>query len=514
MDFMKTTHTKWIRSKWIRGTSWLLMVVGLLLTPVASMAAPAQPQKFAPSSYLPLTRNNYCSGTRSSDIPLGTQIYGATGYKTSHFSLLQNTNTPWLRDSIYWISVEPENVPVSQYKWGTVDAVLRAANANCLNMIVTIEGVPTWATTETLPLNTERGEGQRAPIKAANIPDFVQFVTALVERYDGDGINDAPNGIVVNYWEFFNEPDLGSEVAKQTGYGNFGAKYADLLKAVYAPIKAANPNAQVVFGGIAYNLFVGEGNGGLFVRDFFKNVLDAGGGDYFDIMNFHYYPFQHNRVVWTDTNSSGLRDKYASLKAIMDAHNVHKPFMITEVGWHNLTTNSAYPSTDEFQARRVVELLTQGMSIGSELTIWWTFFDERQDFAYRTGLTTADSPPTVKPSYAVYVEALKRLGNSEFKEVTSMPTTQNDLEAYRFLDKNTNKTFYVAWLNPTVYVNADAVSAFNDAATQNLQVPHSNATIYNKDGSVKETINDGSDGVNDGKVTVSVGRSPIYIVIN
>ena len=35
-------------------------------------------------------------------------------------------------------------------------------------------------------------------------------------------------------------------------WGNDGDKYAAMLKAVYPAIKAANPNAKVVLGGIAY----------------------------------------------------------------------------------------------------------------------------------------------------------------------------------------------------------------------------------------------------------------------
>lgn len=478
------------------------MAASLVLTPAASTTALAESEQIGPSSYIPTLTNNHCFGPRSTDGVIGTQTYGYTGNTQPHFTLLQNTKSYWLRNTIYWNLVEPENVAPNRYNWSRVDEYfLAAAKQNCVNMIVTIEGTPGWAAIDGL-------DDGRAPIKASSLPDFVEFVTALVERYDGDGTNDSPTGIVVNHWEFYNEPDFGSAIAGFAGWGEYPELYAQMLQAIYQPVHQANPNAKVVFGGIAYNLFVNEDAGGLFVRDFFNNVLEAGGGDYFDIMNFHYYPFQHNRRVWTNTNASGLKQKYESLQATMNTHGVSKPLMITEVGWHSASTNTSYPSTPEFQARRVLELITQGISIGSEATIWWTFFDERQDFSYKTGLTTADTPPVSKPSYTVYQEAVRRLANSQFIEVTVAPSTQNDLEAYRFRDTRTNKTFYVAWLNPTVYIDVNAVPDFNDAATQTLSVPGNKATIYNKDGSLKETVNGG------GTVNVTVGRSPIYIIID
>lgn len=489
------------QKQWIRWVTLFAMAISLVLTPVASTAVLAESQQIGPSNYMPTLTNSYCFGQRSTDGIVGTQVYGATGNRQAHFSLLQGTQSYWLRNTIYWSLVEPTNVSPSQYNWSSVDNRLLAAKQNCVNMIVTIEGTPGWAAMEGL-------DDGRAPIKPASLPDFVEFVTALVDRYDGDGTNDSPHGIVVNNWEFYNEPDFGSAISGFKGWGEYGDLYAQMLQAVYQPIHQANPNAKVVFGGIAYNLFVDEDDGGLFVRDFFKDVLDAGGGDYFDIMNFHYYPFQHNRRVWTNTNSSGLKEKYASLKGLMDSKGLSKPLVITEVGWHSETTNSRYPSNPEFQARRVLELITQGISVGSQATIWWTFFDERQDFSYKTGLTTADDIPATKPSYAVYKEAVRRLANSQFIEVTIAPSTENDLEAYRFLDPSTNKTFYVAWLNPIVFVDANAQSSFDDNATQTMTVPGNRATVYNKDGSLKETV------TGSGNVTVTVGRSPIYIVIN
>jgi hypothetical protein len=89
----------------------------------------------------------------------------------------------------------------------------------------------------------------------------------------------------------------------------------------------------------------------------------------------------------------------------------------------------------------------------------------------------------------------------------------NDLEVYKFATAGDIQFFYVAWLNPVIPFSAEAVASFDDSTAQPLQVPGSFATVYAKDGALMQTINDADDGIADGRVTVSVSRSPIYIVM-
>jgi hypothetical protein len=496
-------HKRSTQKRWASLMSWLLVVAAFLVTPTTGIAATAGPEQDDSSSYLPLLYNNDCSGQRAgSSNAIGTQVYGSTGISRNFYTPLYNTQPVWIRNSIVWSDIEPTNRPVGQYIWGAADNALRASTTLCSQLIVTIENTPAWATIL----------GKRSPIRTENLGDYVEFVTAVVERYDGDGgPEDAPNGAVAHYFEFYNEPDFGSQIAGEAGWGEHGARYAAMLKAVYPAVQAASDEAKVVFGGIAYNNFVSP-TGGLFVRTFLESVLAAGGGEFFDYMNFHYYPFQRNRSVWTQGNASGLREKIADIRAKLDAAGVgDKRMMITEVGWHSVTSDPEYPSNPEYQARRVLELHAQAMALGVEATIWWTFDDQGPEFPYSTGLGTRANPIVLKPSYTVYAEAVKRLGTSKFDGDVVVPTDNIDLEAYRFLAAGTNKPFYVAWLNPTVQPHRDM--PIDDGTTQNLQVDGESADILHKDGTLKQSINDGSDGADDGKLTVSVGRSPIYIIL-
>src|SRR5690606_22326628 len=139
-------------------------------------------------------------------------------------------------------------------------------------------------------------------------------------------IDDAPGSTVVTYFEFYNEPErfCGGTIS----WGADGDKYAAMLTAVYPVGKAANPNGPVVFGGIDYDWFssvdkttrtcntngVAEWpvRGGGFAIEFLDDVLAAGGGDYFDVMNFHFYElFKQNWVRFSGSHhlSIGLYEK-------------------------------------------------------------------------------------------------------------------------------------------------------------------------------------------------------------
>jgi hypothetical protein len=502
---MKDKNTK----HWINSIARTLMAVAILITPsILVMPAPAlaaeietakmEPAQSGQSSYLPLLMNRACAEKRSADNPFGVQIYGSLSGQPKHSSVFDNSLSPWVRNSIVWEDVEPTDREPIAYRWSVADRVALVTLANCANLIATIDITPPWATT---------GDG-RSPFKPEFLPDFVEFVGALVERYDGDGVNDAPHGMVINYWEFYNEPDAGPSDTGG-GWGEHGTRYAQMLEAVYPVVKAANPNAQVVFGGIAYDNFLTSPGVGVFVRDFLDNVLEAGGGDYFDIMNVHYYPFNSHRVTWTDSQSSGLIEKIESVEAILAENNVTKPLMITEIGWHSNSTEGT-PSSLTNQSRMIVQLFTQSMALDAISIIWWPLFDTA--YRFKSGLAEEDGD--VKSSYSVYIEANKRLGNATFVETIEEATADDDLEVYEFREAGTNKRMYVAWLNPIAPLSAQQVPGFDDTKTESWQTSGNSANVYSKEGTLKQTVLDAADGDDDDMLTITVGTDPIYIVVD
>lgn len=83
-----------------------------------------------------------------------------------------------------------------------------------------------------------------------NMDAYLLWLSALVERYDGDGVDDMPGLIYpIRHWEVLNEPEMqGPEL---TFFQEPPSGYAELLRVSYTAIKAADPLAVVFPAGQA-----------------------------------------------------------------------------------------------------------------------------------------------------------------------------------------------------------------------------------------------------------------------
>lgn len=126
----------------------------------------------------------------------------------------------------------------------------------------------------------------------ANLQQFQDFVRSTVERYDGDGTEDAPGSPRIAVWQVWNEPNHW-----ETWPGS-AEEYGRFLEAAYHGVKAADPTALVMIGG----LYVLDGQSAVLGncachKDglvFFREVLDAypAAWNAFDVLAIHpYMPF-------------------------------------------------------------------------------------------------------------------------------------------------------------------------------------------------------------------------------
>jgi hypothetical protein len=427
--------------------------------------------------YLPMVVNRYDSQFPAS--LFGMQMYGQSGPTSRYHPYLVESQSQWLRNRISWAEVEPTNRAPEEFIWSSADRVVAAAlpeNGGLKLILVIGDGLPDWSR-----LLANRPYG---PIHANALSDFAEFVQALVERYDGDGYLDAPGSPVVKHWEFVNEPDKNNE-----SWGEYSAEYVAALQVFYEAVKAADPGAQVALGGLAYDWF--EWQGGPFNSAFLDEVLAAGGGDYFDIMNFHIYPlFAPN---W-DSNGTGLMEKTAVIRNKLATYGLDKPIIITEAGWYN-----DLASSDDEQIARLLQFVVQSFAADVKIMIWWMLNDPGSYFQ-GFGLVTNATPPVPKPSFWAYQTAHQLLGNTlSVRQLTLAETGAAEMEAYRF--QTIANTLYVAWLNP-----------YQTSATKPLRLRASQATVLDGMGNQIGPVIVDSDG--DGFVNISVTRQPIYILVN
>ncbi|MBX2997408.1 MAG: hypothetical protein KF893_02770 [Caldilineaceae bacterium] len=162
--------------------------------------------------WLPTIHTNSCSGFRNTTKNhFGIQVYGYMGPQSPYYCELVASGATWVRNEASWRSTEPTNVSPPEYRWQTIDRVVETATQGGFNLILTINYNPSWAATY-----------YQGPIDKVPVKRFADFVAALVERYDGDGINDAPGSPVVEHFELYNEPDAWIARPNDIRWGNSG----------------------------------------------------------------------------------------------------------------------------------------------------------------------------------------------------------------------------------------------------------------------------------------------------
>lgn len=178
-----------------------------------------------------------------------------------------------------WNRIEPVQ---GTYDWGVADTLAKACQTRKINLLALVKPYTPWDQ----PNKHDRNYG-----KPNNMTAFRNFLKAMVERYDGDGINDMPglaSGYAIKYWEIDNEPEFGKYGGIFAGSQQYQDYYIT-LKNAYEAIKNADSTAVILNAGMSpiYNPVTGLFE--IAVRNFWDSVLtNLGGKDYCDILNVHY----------------------------------------------------------------------------------------------------------------------------------------------------------------------------------------------------------------------------------
>src|SRR3989338_5396554 len=148
-----------------------------------------------------------------------------------------------------------------------------------------------------------------------NLEDYKSFLSKLVERYNGNGINDMPNLLIpIRYYEILNEPEM--KESDLTFYKGTEEEYVQILKLSNEAIKSACQECKIVQGGAAgirYDML-----------SYWRKIFDLGGADYFDIANIHY-------INSGDLNTLNVKD----FKKLMQEKNIDKPIWVTEAEYNS-----------------------------------------------------------------------------------------------------------------------------------------------------------------------------------
>lgn len=382
--------------------------------------------------YLPTILNNAWVGQRPA-VPWGLQYDPYQEHTPALYSqvispelgLAYGAGFRIVRTHLFWTAVEPTDTVPSAYDWSAYDVLFGDYAAHDFTTLVSIVGYPMWATT----FNCGGGLHENWQ------PAWREFVREAVARYSKPPYN-------VHLWEIGNEvdgeatvdpddydrpPELGQgqpTVPYAGCWGDMAADYLSFMRAAYEEIHGQDSSAQVLIGSLAYDQFENW-----FVEDFFPNVLDAGGGNYFDVLGFHWYPF--STQAWPTAN-----DKAQDLAAIMQSRGIRKPLWLTETyRWtHSVDSNSPRAQFD-FALHELPRMAGGGII---QRAIWfgmWDFNPGRSPI----GRGMVDFWHQPKPA----LRAMEAMSGLAYGFPTDIGNSQ--VEAYRFDRPWALESVYALW---------------------------------------------------------------------
>jgi len=293
----------------------------------------------------------------------------------------------------------------------------------------------------------EKGKPLRAKAPT-DMAGFLKFLSAAVERYDGDGINDAPGSPVVTHWQIENEVD------GHNFWGDTPENYARLLKASYQIIKKANPKARVIIAGASsidgfYKFYIP-------VLKELQNIADKRDERYFDVFDIHWYGYVGEYRKIENHDLSSFMDSYNGTLSKYGYGNT--PLWITETGTYGGKRvvgkrGESLPEQDEaVQAAELVKRYISFIGNGVKKVFWYQMTEAHNDVIGTTndyfenvGLirnirNKGDSHK--KLAYYSYKFLIDMLEGSDWKTVRRIDLGK-DVHAYRFL-KN-GKAIQVLW---------------------------------------------------------------------
>jgi hypothetical protein len=244
------------------------------------------------------------AGAPAQAVETGVVINGPEGLSMQSVHQVAGLGVGWVRVFAAWNIFEPTRGHLNEPVIADLEKGL-AALPNGTKVIVDVVNTPQWET------------GSSNPAMPPSDPaDYARFAGAMAKRFAGR----------VAAWEIWNEEDASLWWAS----GPDPAAYTALLKAAYPAVKAADPSATVVLGGLTGNDY-----------EFLAQLYGDGAKGYFNAVAVHTdticdveSPYEILRNGQTDPRISRWSFLgYRTVHEVMLAHGDSSPIWMTELGW-------------------------------------------------------------------------------------------------------------------------------------------------------------------------------------
>jgi hypothetical protein len=367
--------------------------------------------------------------------------------------LMAAANMTWVRrNAVVWSSIEPTE---GTYNWSAMADLasqLKAFSNKGIQVILEVRSTPEWA-------RKYPGTGPSCgPIRLEKMAAFGNFMHALVERYSV-----APYH--VKYWEIWNEPDYPyTEGDNLFGcWGDWGdpyfggGYYAEVLKAAYPQIKIADPQGQVLIGGLLLDCDPRPGAGCAIqgkgvLGSFLEGILRNNGGPYFDAVSFHSYDIYWGSLGvyinpnWASAwNTTGpvLIAKSDYIKSVLNQYSVTgKYLMNTETAVICGRDGLELPCLTADSANTKVYYLAQNFAAaiaqGIRANIWYSVYGWRNS-------ALLDGYNTPLPAYYAFKFVTNELSDVAYAGVINSTDINGASNVKGYIFQRSNRRIWVLW---------------------------------------------------------------------
>jgi len=305
--------------------------------------------------------------------------------RASYLASLTAGGIRWFRDvqNVPWGMIEVER---DRYQFDLLDTVVQTAQASGGQYVGTVMPYAGWELRAAgyPPSNTEMCQrlftedffylayDQRMDVYQDEA-EYLRFLNRVVERYDGDGIDDMP-GLTspIRYWQIHNEPE-GDRCGL---FRDNVAAFVRLMQISHAAIHASCAGCLVVNGGAGIPLWRENQNpvpGGV---TFWRDFADAGGAAYVDVIAAHYNDGK--------SQTHGSIDEFEyQVRRLRELLGEDKPLWVTEFGVVIGTNLGMFTGLSETDAAAwYVRMYAAGLAAGAT-----KFFPDAPAFITMNGTT-------------------------------------------------------------------------------------------------------------------------------
>lgn len=355
-------------------TSKFLIVV--LITLAISSFAITAPTSV---SGLSATANRMARRTLIGGVAGGQVLYNLAPDLLNHqLTVIRKSGLHFVRSDLPWEYIQPSP---GGYNWSHADLFMTALAKHGLSWLVILDYSATWA-------SSDPGI-QGAP--PAHIPDFLNYVRAVVRRYGRGGLYwkkhpELPIRPVTTF-EVWNEPNAAHYWAPMPN----PAEYARLYVATRATVHEIDPGAIVISAGLAPNT-----GAFAYITAMFHAVPNLGSD--IDAFGWHAY----------DSDARTALSEIRALRHLLRNEGAEDvPIDVTEFGWSTSGPGAISEATRVKYISTFVKLISQsGCDVRLVADYAWLTADKNpKDTQQWYGLANYNG--TLKPAGLAYARSLQ-----------------------------------------------------------------------------------------------------------